>query len=255
MNEHIFFVNAHPDDFRPCMATAIMIHEAGKHKIHVIDMTYGERGLLGEDISPEECAATREMEENSVCEFFNTVPVWLGEKDGSACANEEACQKLACLFKEHPPRAIFTHWPVDMHVDHAMCGVAVLNAIRIVTGNTAGLMHKQRPEIYFYMLAANSLAVSYHHFVPFDERIMDQKKTLIRKYVCQKGSKMAEREQGDNKHFGSRVHAPYAEVFASYQYQVSGKCFLDELLELEPMAGLTRDLPRQRFSNDIGVSR
>ena len=24
---------------------------------------------------------------------------------------------------------------------------------------------------------------------------------------------------------------------------------------LEPMAGLTRDLPRQRFSNDIGVSR
>ena len=119
-----------------------------------------------------ECAAARTKEDFAACAMLGTEPVFLGEIDGEASAPRETCEALAALFRENLPRAVFTHWPVDRHIDHVMCGAATLNALRF-----AGL----KPEIYFQHQTHQTVSMPFMHYVGFGQRIMDLKAELCRK--------------------------------------------------------------------------
>ena len=55
--EHIYFVNAHPDDLSAVMGTALKLSRKKNCRLHVVDLTHGERSLVGK-IAPEECATS-----------------------------------------------------------------------------------------------------------------------------------------------------------------------------------------------------
>ena len=83
--EHIYFVNAHPDDLSAVMGTAVKLSRKKNCRLHVVDLTHGERGLVGK-IAPEECAKMRSAEESEVCRKLGADIVWLDEADGAAFA-------------------------------------------------------------------------------------------------------------------------------------------------------------------------
>ena len=165
--EHIYFVNAHPDDLLAVIGTALKLKATERYELHVVDASHGENGLPGV-ASQEECAMLRDAEERTVCSRLGTAPVWLHEHDGSSFASESSCRALAELYAESPPRAIFTQWPLDRHLDHMMAASIALNALRMASGNTRGVMKQGWPEVFFYHYR-NSMACDPGVFVPLSE--------------------------------------------------------------------------------------
>lgn len=213
--DHIYFVNAHPDDLLAVIGTALKLKATGRYRLHVVDATKGENGLTGV-ASPEECARLRDAEEREVCARLGTSPVWLSEHDGSAFASEASCRALAELYAAEPPVAIFTLWPLDRHLDHMMSASIALNALRMASGNTRGVMKTGWPEVFFFHFR-NSMACDPECFVPFTEAEMAEKCEIISLYKCQQGPRMAEEEKVRNAHFGTRVRVPYAEALTRLQ--------------------------------------
>ena len=213
--EHIYFVNAHPDDLIAVIGTALKLKATGKYELHVIDATHGENGLTG-IASPEECSKLREAEEREVCARLGTAPTWLYEHDGSAFASEASCRALAEMYAEFPPRAIFTLWPLDRHLDHMMAASIALDALRLASGPSRGVMKQGWPEVFFFHFR-NSMACDPGVFVPLTEEEMAEKCEIISLYRCQNGPTMADDEKVRNAHFGTRVRVPYAEALTRLQ--------------------------------------
>jgi len=226
--EHIYFVNAHPDDILAALGTAVKLRKSGRFQLHVVDLTHGENGLTG-IASPEECVKLRDAEERAVCAELGVAPVWLQEHDGSAFASEASCRELAAMYAAAPPRTIFTHWPLDRHLDHMMCSSVALNALRFASGHRRGVMKQGWPEVFFYHFR-NSMADSPDTFVPLSEAEMEEKCALIRRYECQQGERMAADERERDLFAGQRIRAPFAEAFTRLRPRVPGESsVLDEL--------------------------
>ena len=213
--EHIYFVNAHPDDLLAVIGVALKLKATGKYELHVIDASHGEMGLPGV-ASPVECAELRNAEEREVCARLGTAPVWLYEHDGSSFASEASCRALAAMYADSPPRAIFTLWPLDRHLDHMMAASIALNAVRLARGPSRGVMKQGWPEVFFFHFR-NSMACDPGVFVPLTEDEMAEKCAIIALYRCQQGVRMAEEERTRNAHFGTRVRVPYAEALTRLQ--------------------------------------
>jgi LmbE family N-acetylglucosaminyl deacetylase len=233
MKEHVYFVNAHPDDLIACMGLCMQLSADERFNVHVVNMTRGERGLSRQRVPLAECAAIRTKEEETVCGAMGLKPRWLREIDGEACASKEACQELADMFIAEPPRAIFTQWPVDRHVDHMVCSTIALNALRFAAGDIGGQLKTKTAatEVYFYAYAGNSIGFVPTHYFPLDEKAMDKKCALISKYECQNGVAMARQERMESLCHGQSVRTPYAEAYQSFQPYLPGKkCIFDQLI-------------------------
>ena len=166
----------------------------------------------------DECAATRTIEEKAVCARLGVEPVFLPEIDGESYVTPETCDIIENLFREAPPTAIITHWPVDVHADHVMCGAAVIRTVR---------KGKIPAEMYFYRQNRQSRNLPEDVYFPFDSRIMDLKCELLSLYVCQDGSSIAARERIEDTYNGYRCGAEFAECYASFQIPGEGTFFTD----------------------------
>lgn len=172
--ESVFFIGAHPDDTEGYAATAFLLKE--KYDVHVVDLTRGELGLGMAGLKDGSTAKRRMAEEAKACTLLGATPHFLDEVDGFACAGEKSVDRLAGLFKQHRPKAVFTHWPVDEHVDHVQCWAVVANALR-----KSGL----EPERYFFEVLMSQT----RNFRPIYRvdvsRTIDDKARMLRCYACQ----------------------------------------------------------------------
>ncbi len=123
----ILFVPAHPDDLGVALGFCHLAKNV--YDLHVVDLTHGERGCGEEKFKNGWTKATRTQEEEAVCKTINAKLHWLDEIDGEAYAGRETCHRLAALIKKLRPRAVFGHWPVDVHTDHVMAGAAMQRAV------------------------------------------------------------------------------------------------------------------------------
>lgn len=208
MSEHVWFFNAHPDDLNASLGLALVLSKLPGYQIHVADFNRGERGLEEQGVSMAECGAIRTAEEEAVCAGLGVKPLFLPEIDGESFASRESCMLIESMLRETEPAAVITHWPVDIHSDHVMCGAAVIRAVR---------KSRLPIELYFYRQNKQCRNFPQDIYFPFDSDIMDSKCELLKLYACQNGAEIADRERCEDRYNGYRCGAPFAEVYASFQ--------------------------------------
>ena len=217
--ESVVFVEAHPDDLPGHLGTALRLSE--KFDVHVIDFTHGELGCGWEKYTNGWTKATRTAEETEVCRRAGFTLHWCDEVDGFAYASSNVCQQLAAYLKEIKPRAVFCHWPIDVHRDHMMSAVATLKAIELA---------KLRPECYFHEQVTQSRGFQAVYRVEV-AAYRKKKAELVRLYACQDGDGIAERKAIAGRVYAWQTgHSEYIEVFGAMSGTVRpGKSVFDAL--------------------------
>lgn len=216
--EAVVFVEAHPDDLAGSLGTAMLLAE--KYDVHVVDFTHGELGLGKPGLEDGSTKKLRTAEETAVCAGAGLRLHWCDQVDGSAYADAAACEQLRALFAAVRPRAVFCHWPVDVHADHVMSAAATLKALKL-----AGL----DPEIYFHEQDSQSRGFPRAYHVDVSS-VLDRKNELVAKYVCQQGGEIAKRKTASQAAYGRNAGLPSAEVFGVMSGTVRpGKCVFDAI--------------------------
>lgn len=212
--ERIAIIPAHPDDLVACLG--LCLRAKGVFDVHVIDFTHGERGCGAAAFADGSAKTTRTAEEESVCAAVGATLHWLDEIDGEAYACRNTCERLAAILAELEPRAVFAHWPVDIHGDHSMAGVAALKAVFL-----AGLS----PEIYFFEEAYQTKRFTPDVFLDISD-VAERKREIIRLYKCQYKDGGIERHQvvsNQARALQSMLFHGEAEGFLSFVQPMQGQ--------------------------------
>lgn len=220
--ETVVIVPAHPDDLISSIGFCLLAGD--KFDIHVVDFTHGERGLGQKAFEDGSCKKIRMAEEESVCKAVGAKLHWLDEIDGEAYACRETCRRLADIIKELKPRAVFAHWPIDIHTDHVMSGAAVLRAVFL-----SGL----KPEVYFFDEVYQSKCFVPDLYLDITD-VFERKYEILRMYKCQYfNGGIEHRQKACDKVSGMRtamLSAGYAETFKAMFPPLQGeKSIFDEL--------------------------
>ena len=147
--ETVVIVPAHPDDLISSIGFCLLARD--RFDVHVVDFTHGERGLGQKAFEDGSCRKIRMAEEESVC------------------------RRLAEIIKELKPRAVFAHWPVDIHTDHVMAGAAALRAVFL-----SGL----KPEVYFFDEVYQAKCFIPDRYLDITD-VFERKYEILRMYKCQ----------------------------------------------------------------------
>ena len=124
----ILVIGAHPDDPETAAGgTMCLLTDAG-HEVVSVYLTHGEAGIPGK--SHEEAAAIREREAKAACAVTGARPLFMNQIDGSTEINLDRYREMRELLEREKPDLVITHWPIDGHRDHAVCGILVLDAWR-----------------------------------------------------------------------------------------------------------------------------
>lgn len=124
----ILVIGAHPDDPETAAGgTMCLLADAG-HEVVSVYLTRGEAGISGK--SHEEAAAIREREAKAACALTGARPLFMNQIDGSTEVNLDRYREMREMLEREKPDLVITHWPIDGHRDHAVCGILVLDAWR-----------------------------------------------------------------------------------------------------------------------------
>ena len=213
--ERVVIVPAHPDDLIACLGFAHLARDV--FELHVIDYTHGERGCGEEKFRSGWTKEKRTQEEQAVCDSIGAKLHWLDEIDGEAYATKESCERLASLLKEIQPRAVFAHWPVDVHTDHVMAGAATLRAIFL-----SGI----KPEIYFFEETYQAKRFVPDVFVDFSS-VEEKVWQSLRLYECQyRDGGMERRRKASADFYGwhsAKYYGGKSEGFMSFVQPMQGE--------------------------------
>ena len=222
--EKVVIVPAHPDDLITSIGFCLLAKD--NYEIHVVDMTHGERGLGDAAFKDGSCKRIRMAEEKAVCDAVGAELHWLDEIDGEAYACRETCHRLADVIKSLNPRAVFAHWPVDIHTDHVMAGAAALRAVKL-----SGL----KPEVYFFDEEYQAKGFAPDCFVDITA-VAEKKYEILRNYKCQYRDGGIERR----KRAGDMVNGMHTAILSSG----SAEAFKSLFPPLQGEANIFSTLPR-----------
>ena len=122
----ILVIGAHPDDPEStCGGTMARLVREG-HDVAAVYMTRGERGILG--ATNEEAARIRTAEAIKACGVIGCRYIFLSQIDGSGEITPKRYAEFIDLMNREKPDIVITHWPMDVHRDHAICATLTLDA-------------------------------------------------------------------------------------------------------------------------------
>ena len=170
-------VGGHPDDPESgCAGTLLRYAELG-HSVTIIYLTRGERGIR--DKSLDEAAKIRTTECESACKIIGAKPVFAGQIDGAADFTRSRVDELQKLLAAETPEVVFTHWPIDTHMDHQVAGLCAVRACMALA---------RRPRVYFFEVDSGSQT---HGFAPDTyldiTAVLEKKKSALFAHVSQDG--------------------------------------------------------------------
>jgi LmbE family N-acetylglucosaminyl deacetylase len=119
-------VGGHPDDPESGCGGTLAMYAAQGHRVTVIYLTRGERGIQGK--SESEAAAIRTAEAEAACGVLGARPVFAGQIDGAIELTRERVNAMAALLNAEAPDVVFTHWPIDTHMDHQVASLLTFRA-------------------------------------------------------------------------------------------------------------------------------
>lgn len=124
----ILVIGAHPDDPETAAGGTICLLTDAGHEVVCVYLTKGEAGIPGK--SHDEAAAIRKKEAEAACAMTGARPLFMEQVDGSTEVNLDRYREMRELIGHEKPDVVITHWPIDGHRDHAVCGILVLDAWR-----------------------------------------------------------------------------------------------------------------------------
>src|SRR6267378_149396 len=137
-------VGGHPDDPESgCAGTLARYSELG-HSVSVIYLTRGERGIR--DKSLDEAARIRSAECEAACKIMGAKPLFFGQIDGATEVTHAHVDAMRRLLATERPDVLFTHWPIDTHMDHQVASFLTIRA----------WMALRKPQLYFFEVNTGS---------------------------------------------------------------------------------------------------
>ena len=119
-------VGAHPDDPESGCGGTLARYAALRHAVTIVYVTRGERGISGKSL--EEAAKIRSAECETACKIIGAKPVFFGQIDGATEVTRAQVDAMSRLLGAAHPDVVFTHWPVDTHLDHQIASVLTIRA-------------------------------------------------------------------------------------------------------------------------------
>jgi N-acetylglucosamine malate deacetylase 1 len=200
----IVCVGGHPDDPESgCAGTLARYAQLG-HGVTVIYLTRGERGIRGK--SPDLAAEIRTGESEAACKIMGAKAVFAGQMDGDTELNRARVDAFAKLLAAEPPDLLFTHWPVDTHMDHQIASLLAQRA--------AATLSKQ-PQIYFFEVNTGSQSQGFTPNVYVDiSSVVEKKKAALFVHKSQNGEAIwREHHEPIARFRGREAGVAFAEAF------------------------------------------
>ncbi|PYL01886.1 MAG: PIG-L family deacetylase [Verrucomicrobia bacterium] len=169
-------VGGHPDDPESgCAGTLTRYSELG-HSVTIIYLTRGERGINGKSL--DEAARIRSAECEAACKIMGAKPVFFGQIDGATELNKTHVDAMTKLLSAENPDVVFTHWPIDTHLDHQVASLLTIRA----------WMALRRPQLYFFEVNSGSQTEGFLPNTYVDiSSLREKKKAALFAHVSQDG--------------------------------------------------------------------
>ena len=200
----IVCVGGHPDDPESgCGGTLARYSEAG-HAVTIIYLTRGEAGVRGR--SHDEAAAIRSAESAAACKILGAKPVFAGQIDGATELNKSRVDSLAALLAAEEPDIVFTHWPLDTHMDHQIAGLLTYRA---------WVGARKKFQLYFMEVDLGAQTQNFHPTDYVDiTAVREKKKAALFAHKSQDGEAIYSRHHEIMENFrGRESGVPAAEGF------------------------------------------
>jgi LmbE family N-acetylglucosaminyl deacetylase len=173
----IVCVGGHPDDPESgCAGTLARYADLG-HSVAVIYLTRGERGIRGKEL--EETAAIRTEEAKEACKLMGARAVFAGQIDGATEINKTRVEELSRLIAAEAPDVLFTHWPIDTHMDHQAASMLTFRSY---------LALSKKPQLAFFEVNTGSQTEGFFPNTYVDiSSVVERKKSALFAHKSQNG--------------------------------------------------------------------
>ena len=171
----VLAIGAHPDDPETCCGgTMCLLADAG-HDVVCVYLTRGEAGIPGK--SHSEAAAIRVVESENACKVTGARHIFMSQVDGNTEVNLERYKEMRELIDRENPDIVMTHWPLDGHRDHALCGILVMDAWRRL---------ERRFKLFYFEAMSGTQSQMFHptHWVNI-EPVLERKHEACNCHVSQ----------------------------------------------------------------------
>jgi LmbE family N-acetylglucosaminyl deacetylase len=169
-------VGAHPDDPESGCGGTLARYAAAGHAVTIVYLTRGERGISGKSL--DEAARIRSAEAEAACRILGAKALFFGEIDGATEVTQAHVDAMRRLLAAQNPDVVFTHWPVDTHMDHQVASVLTIRA----------WMAMRASRLYFFEVNSGSQTEGFLPNTYVDiASVVEQKKAALFAHVSQDG--------------------------------------------------------------------
>jgi LmbE family N-acetylglucosaminyl deacetylase len=171
-------VGGHPDDPESGCAGTLARYADSGHRVTIVYLTRGERGIAGK--SNEEAAVIRTAECEAACKILGARAVYAGQIDGSADFTRAKVSDMQRLLTDENPNVVFTHWPMDTHMDHQAASLCTMRAC---------LALKTPPQLFLFEVNTGSQTFAFSPNVYLDiTGTVEKKKAALIAHKSQNGA-------------------------------------------------------------------
>jgi LmbE family N-acetylglucosaminyl deacetylase len=169
-------VGAHPDDPESGCGGTLARYAALGHAVTIVYLTRGERGIAGKSL--DEAARIRTAECEAACRIIGAKPLFFGQIDGATEVTRAQVDAMQRLLATQTPDLLYTHWPVDTHMDHQVASMLTIRA----------WMNLKTPLLYFFEVDTGSQTEGFLPNTYVDvSSVLEQKKRALFAHVSQDG--------------------------------------------------------------------
>ena len=172
----IVCVGAHPDDPESGCGGTLARYAALGHAVTIVYLTRGERGISGKSL--DEAARIRTAECEAACRIIGASPKFFGQIDGATEVTRAHVDAMQRLLAAQTPDVLFTHWPVDTHMDHQVASMLTIRA----------WMGLRTPLLYFFEVDTGSQTEGFLPNTYVDvSPVLEPKKAALFAHISQDG--------------------------------------------------------------------
>jgi len=174
---NVLCVGGHPDDPESGCAGTLSRYAALGHNVSILYLTRGERGIRGKPL--DEAAEIRSAECAAACKIIGATALFFVQIDGATEVTRAHVDAMTKLLSEQKTDVVFTHWPIDTHIDHQVASFLTIRACM-------ALGH--RPRLYFFEVDTGAQTEGFQPDTYVDvSNVLEKKKAALLAHVSQDG--------------------------------------------------------------------